>query len=276
MSVSDYVSAWKFLVSRTSHPLFFSSDGCQFLLSDEKNSFMNFWLQTSPIKQGFSSWFLGRTQGARAKAAQHPPSAVLCVDENMIISGWENVIRSAGYRKAHNLTGMELQLPDGLVPPIRPKQLAELQLRIERASESDSVSRDFAVLNSDAYHVPHEEFAFLHNKSYWKHPNAFVAYVGKEPAATVFVFPISETRVYVAWVATAEKHRKKGIAEALLRFALAKVSPSVTTAVLHASDMGQPLYARLGFVAVSSFAFLECEKEKQVIDSWACLCIAIF
>jgi hypothetical protein len=52
----------------------------------------------------------------------------------------------------------------------------------------------------------------------------------------------------------------QGIAGALLRYALSKVGPEIKTAVLHASDMGMPVYAQLGFVAMSRFAFFEFDR----------------
>jgi hypothetical protein len=35
--------------------------------------------------------------------------------------------------------------------------------------------------------------------------------------------------------------------------------------VLHASDMGMPVYAKIGFVTVANFIFLESEKNPEPI-----------
>jgi ribosomal protein S18 acetylase RimI-like enzyme len=65
-------------------------------------------------------------------------------------------------------------------------------------------------------------------KSYWCSDDCFVGYVGTDAACSVFLFPISADTVYVAWVATAEKFRRKGFAEALLRRGIANLNPQFT------------------------------------------------
>lgn len=210
MSVADYVSSWRSIVSRGADPLFFSSDGAEFLLSKRANAFFNFWIQTSPKKECFSTWLLQRAKEAREKAELYAPvSAVLCCDEGWLPAGWKEMAERGGFRFLCSLVGMRLEIAD-LVPSIRPHQNPLEHLQIRLASESDETSRDFARLNSAAYHIADEEFQILEKKTFFDgSKTAFVAYSGNEAVCSVYVFPISPTCCYVAWVATAEKHRKK-------------------------------------------------------------------
>ena len=99
MSVSDYVLSWRSLVSRGKDPLFFSGDGAEFLLSQNGNAFLNFWIQTLPQKETFSRWFLDRAKEARDKAPSYGPiSAVLCCDDNWLPEDVHRMAERGGFK----------------------------------------------------------------------------------------------------------------------------------------------------------------------------------
>lgn len=75
----------------------------------------------------------------------------------------------------------------------------------------------------------------------------FVAYVDDEPASVASAF-VSQGISQVEWVATLPEHRGKGLGEAVTwRATLAEPDLPAT---LIASDMGRPIYERMGFLPV--------------------------
>lgn len=89
----------------------------------------------------------------------------------------------------------------------------------------------------------------------WAQPGAFgpdllgfVGYVDGEPVATSAAF-LSHGVVDVEMVSCVESHRGKGIGEAMT-WAATRADPD-RTAMLMASDLGQPIYRRMGYVTVS-------------------------
>jgi len=61
--------------------------------------------------------------------------------------------------------------------------------------------------------------------------------------------------IYVALVATLPEYRRRGYAEAVMRKALGEASRAhgVERTVLHASDMGFPVYRDMGYRTVRKF-----------------------
>jgi predicted acetyltransferase len=58
---------------------------------------------------------------------------------------------------------------------------------------------------------------------------------------------------YVALVATAPAHRRRGYAEAVMRRALeVAAAHGECPTVLHATDAGRPIYARMGYAPIST------------------------
>jgi len=65
---------------------------------------------------------------------------------------------------------------------------------------------------------------------------------------------------YVGWMATLPANRGRGYAEALLRQmdAFMKRRYGVKESVLHATEMGRPVYERVGYRMVDEFAAYLC------------------
>jgi predicted N-acetyltransferase YhbS len=65
---------------------------------------------------------------------------------------------------------------------------------------------------------------------------------------------------YVAFVATEPAHQRRGYGEAVMRHALdaAAAAHGEHPTILHATDAGRPIYARMGYEAVAThMAFIE-------------------
>jgi GNAT superfamily N-acetyltransferase len=73
---------------------------------------------------------------------------------------------------------------------------------------------------------------------------------------------------YIGWMATLPKHRGRGYAEALLRHmdAFMRLRYGVNETVLHATEMGRPVYQRMGFRAVDEFAAYLCVPGAAGVD----------
>jgi len=81
------------------------------------------------------------------------------------------------------------------------------------------------------------------------------AFVDGQPAATAFPVPLGGV-LYVAFVTTAQAHRRRGLAELVMRRSLedATRETGITRTALHATADGYPSYLRMGYRAVDEFS----------------------
>lgn len=155
-----------------------------------------------------------------------------------------------GFKPAMSLMGM---VADAITPPRRP--IAGLELRRVADAETRAAIAD---LNSAAYSVPIPAGrASVAHEALWN-DRAFgrVGYVGDQLVCSAATFLVEKIR-YVGFVVTAGEHRRKGYAEAVMRSCLddALSETGVTRTVLHATEMGRPVYEGMGYRAVTRFAF---------------------
>jgi GNAT superfamily N-acetyltransferase len=143
------------------------------------------------------------------------------------------------------MTGMAA---DELLPPRWP--LPELEYR---RAHTEATSRDLAMINADAYGLPREMFECICGLELW-HPDSYgyVGYRNDKAICAAAALPI-EGAMYIAFVATLPEEHGKGYAEAVMRHAieLGRTGMGKRRIVLHASDMGLPLYRSMGFGAGS-------------------------
>src|SRR5687767_5039052 len=96
-------------------------------------------------------------------------------------------------------------------------------------------------------------------RGFWDGHVAALGRVDGTPVASAAVFMIDGCR-YVALVATTPDQQRRGYAEAVMRHALdvAEATHGRTPTVLHATDAGQPIYARMGYETMATHtAFIE-------------------
>ena len=108
--------------------------------------------------------------------------------------------------------------------------------------------------NSAAYEMDLEAAkAVLGNQAFWNDHVAVLGSVDGVPASGAAVLMVDGCR-YVALVATAPAHRRHGYAEAVMRRALAVAASAhgELPTVLHATDAGRPIYARMGYAPIST------------------------
>jgi GNAT superfamily N-acetyltransferase len=155
-------------------------------------------------------------------------------------------IEAAGMRYLFSLMGMRTARLNDPTRAIR----AEV-----REFAPDEAVEALARVNGIAYGMEPAEWAELRLPRFWTSgPRAYGVLEGSEVAA-VGAAATSERVSYVMWMATLPRARGKGYAEAILRRAWADAQrlDGAAVSVLHATRMGRPVYARLGYVAVAEF-----------------------
>lgn len=148
--------------------------------------------------------------------------------------------------------GMTGMAADQLLPPIRPLPV----LRYETVKDP-ATAKILAVLNVLAYGMPLEWGPDWASRMDMSETGAFgfIGYLGGEPVTCAVTVPL-EGRLYVALVATDADHRGRGYAEAVMRHSLnvAAKKTGLSRTILHASDMGHAIYARMGYHDTVRFA----------------------
>jgi GNAT superfamily N-acetyltransferase len=154
------------------------------------------------------------------------------------------VLDACGLAPLMPLTGMRADRV-GEPPPT-----SSLRLTVPGDDASCGVVVD---LNAAAYGMDLDSGKpLLGRAAFWKGHFAVVGYVDGVPASTAAVLMVEGIR-YVALVATAPGHQRRGFADATMRLALqlaADVHGQKPT-VLHATEAGRPIYERMGYKAIS-------------------------
>jgi GNAT superfamily N-acetyltransferase len=105
-------------------------------------------------------------------------------------------------------------------------------------------------LNCEAYGIPVEwgRTANAGGHMWLQEAIGFVSFADGVPVSTATVIPASEC-LNVVCVATHQEQRGRGYAEAVMRHALAaaEAETGFRRTILHATDAGYPIYARMGY-----------------------------
>ncbi len=142
-----------------------------------------------------------------------------------------------------------------LLPPKR-----TLEKFVIREVAGAAMAEEIARLNVVCHEMEMKDVAELTCAGLWQSPNhGFLLYedgLAVAGGSASFVEGIS----YIAWMATLPGHRGRGYAEGLLRHMdeFMKRSYGVNESVLHATQMGRPIYERVGYRVVDGFAAYLC------------------
>ena len=150
------------------------------------------------------------------------------------------------------MTGMEAQR---IAPPARVPE--DLELSIPRHAADCAAVLE---INSAAYAMDLAAAQpLMADEAFWADHFPVVGVAGGRPVSTAAVLMVDGVR-YVALVATEPGQQRRGFADAAMRRALeaaAQVHGDLPT-VLHATDAGRPIYARMGYTPTSTqTVFLE-------------------
>jgi hypothetical protein len=163
--------------------------------------------------------------------------------------GAPETLSHLGLTKASTVVGM---VTEQLASPARP--LPEVETR---RIDDERGRRALADLNAAAYDVSSEWVrGAVSGESLWQAPlYGYVAYVDGYPVSTAFAVPLNGV-LYVGFVATAIAHRRRGLAELVMRRSLedATQETGITRTVLQATADGYPVYIRMGYRPVDEFS----------------------
>jgi ribosomal protein S18 acetylase RimI-like enzyme len=246
-NVSILIDAWKLMTGRFPGSTFKRAHGTASTFANIMLSFFNISFQDRPAAGEAEFLSLLSTMRERARGCPHDSMIGLC--QPWLPEGWRAIAEKAGFAFALNMTGMaaEKLLPQRRPPP---------QLEFRRVQD-DKTARDLAMINAQGYGMPQELWECLCNLYIWQSDTyAFVGYRDGRAVSTAAALPIDKTgsvdrATYIALVATVPDEHGRGYAEAVMREAIRQGQSGMGNRriVLHASDMGQPLYRSMGFGA---------------------------
>lgn len=125
---------------------------------------------------------------------------------------------------------------------------------VEARNESDRLA--FADINADAYGIPDAWIReTVDSGPHWLPPaQIFLGCTGGEPATAAMIQPYEDS-LFLGWVATRRAFQRRGLAEAVVRYAVAQAQrrSGKKNMVLHATPLAVDLYRSLGFEAVARF-----------------------
>jgi GNAT superfamily N-acetyltransferase len=168
------------------------------------------------------------------------------------------VLAGCGLAPIMPLTGM-------VAYQISPATRSASGLQLTVPQENDRLAAILDV-NSIAYNMPLDAGKpVVGTPSFWTGHVPVLGLVDGKPASSAAVFLVDGYR-YVALVATAPTHQRRGFAEAAMRYALAVAAErhGERPTVLHATEAGRPIYERMGYSKICSHTVF---MEKRFLDA---------
>jgi GNAT superfamily N-acetyltransferase len=246
LSVRQMCAAWRVMCRDAPGLRVSTADGIDYIFSGLPVAFFNVAILTQPSISASALRACGHA--AREWAAETPVPWFFVVTHDSIDPGVDvaAILGECGLGAALPLTGMCAThvAPAASVP-------AGLQVTVPGA---DAECATLVDINSAAYEMDLEPAkAVLGRRAFWNDHVAVLGSVDGAPASGAAVLMVDGYR-YVALVATAPAHRRRGYAEAVMRRALdvAASAHGERPTVLHATDAGRPIYARMGYVPIAT------------------------
>jgi ribosomal protein S18 acetylase RimI-like enzyme len=144
---------------------------------------------------------------------------------------------------------------DGLLAPKYPAAKVDV-----REVRGEKMAEEIARLNVVCHGMPEEDIKPMTCAALWDAPNhGFLIYADGEAVAAGSASYVNGTS-YIGWMATLEGFRGRGYAEAILRHMddMMKREYGVSESVLHATELGRPVYERVGYRTVDEFVGYLC------------------
>jgi ribosomal protein S18 acetylase RimI-like enzyme len=127
-------------------------------------------------------------------------------------------------------------------------------LEVRTVADEDTLDQQVQIV-AHAFHMSPEVVRNLIPMRLIGHPRwrSYVGYSDDQPAATSALL-VADKVAGVYWVATMEGFRGRGFAEAMTWHVIREgAAAGCTVATLQASDMGRPIYERMGFRYVAPY-----------------------
>jgi GNAT superfamily N-acetyltransferase len=246
LSISQFVDAWRIFGRACPGSRVESHAGVDYMFTGLPIAFFNVAVLTAD--QVSASALAASARGATQWAADKAAPWLFIVTHDTLEAGTDAgaVLDGCGLVPLLPMTGMIARRvsPAATVP-------AGLQLEVP---EDDGGCCDIIDVNSAAYGMDlNASKPAFGRGSFWADHVAVLGRAGGTPATSAAVMLAGGHR-YVALVATQPTHQKRGFAEAAMRHALSVSAEKFgeRPTFLHATDAGRPIYARMGYEAVSS------------------------
>lgn len=166
--------------------------------------------------------------------------------------------KNSGIEAMFRMPGM---VAGELLPPKRASRESQIR-EVAGAVMAEEIAR----LNVVCHEMELKDVAELTCAELWGGPNhGFLLYEDGKAVAGGSA-SLVEGVSYIGWMATLPVYRGHGYAEALVRHmdVFMRRRYGVKETVLHATEMGRPVYERMGFQAVDEFAAYLCMPEMKI------------
>ena len=246
LSISQFIDAWRLFGQAWPGSRIESTAGADYVFTGLPIPFFNVAILTGRQLSGAA--LAAQGHGATRWASDKGAPWLLIVTHEALEPGIDAaaVLDGCGLAPLLPMTGMIAQV---VAPATRVPD--SLQLDEPRDDEGCTALID---INSAAYGMDLSASRPAYgSRAFWA---GHVAVLGRADgaAATSAAVLMAGGYRYVAMVATDPVHQKRGFAEAAMRRALtiAEERHGPRPTFLHATDAGRPIYARMGYEAVSS------------------------
>ena len=182
---------------------------------------------------------------ALRKFSEHQVEGMLTLPSSWIPRGGIAALEDAGMKQDFKVMGMRTARLNDLVRPV-----PEI-----RHVHGDEATELIARVNAAAYGIPKELESVIRLPGVWQGDvRAYAVFENQDPVA-VGASVIQNGICYIMWMATVEKARGKGYAQAIVCRAWndAREKDLARMTVLHATQMGRPVYHKLGYTAIAEF-----------------------
>ncbi|HEX2574383.1 MAG TPA: GNAT family N-acetyltransferase [Polyangia bacterium] len=206
---------------------------------------------TEPPTGGAAAWG-DRVRRIRDYFRGHGRSWMLAACTDWLTEEDRAALGREGLKHGMSVTGM---VAERLLPTKQPLPVEGKEIEYRRIGD-EATRQAVADINAQCYHVPIEwGRESISVPGAWTGEHfGYVGYVDNRPATTATAL-LLDGLLYVALVATLPEYRRRGLAEAVMRKALTEAGRAhgVERTVLHASDMGFPVYRDMGYRTVRKF-----------------------
>lgn len=245
LSIGQFVAAWKAMCAPSRGYTSRSRDGLEIVFSGVPVAFFNVAMLTGRDVTAEQLAAHGRDACAWASGTGVPWLMVVTRETLLPDVDPAQVLEACGLAPIMNLTGMKASR---LTPQSRTADGLTMTVPVDGAAVASILD-----INGVAYGMDLEAGKTLFDAGFWRSHVPVVGYSGGAPVSCAAVLMVDGLR-YVAMVATDPAHQRRGFGEAVMRRALEvaaeKQGDSLT--VLHATDAGQPIYARMGYEPIST------------------------
>jgi len=249
-SNGQFIGAWKMFAGRARRGEVVELPGLVAAFGRDRLTFFNAMFLSEPVRS--KTDLEGRARAAVGYATSTGRGWFFAVCDDWlppdVLAASQDVFATHGLFTGMNWTGM---VADALDPPAHPT--GDLECRPVADAETRQAVSD---INCICYKVPLDWGREVIDREPFWNRGVFgsVGHVGSMPVTTATTLAV-DGRLYVAMVATLPDYRRRGYAETVMRHSLAQAhaATGLTRTVLHATDIGLPVYRKMGYRPVTLF-----------------------